>query len=235
MGRRWDENWARAISRLAWVRYSIDAGNGVTYKKIRNVPDWHFDCALEAISRTKKLVARPVIGAGFVVTEDNWQEVHAGVQLVRHFGADNVRISAQFSTEDEKRFSSFAKECAALCQKAVTDFHDDSFQVYNRFSEKLSDLTQKRPDYETCWYQQATTYIGADLNVYRCCVLAYNEHGIVGNLNSKSFKDLWMSQERFDEMRAFDAKSCERCQFNGINRNLEYIMRPSHPLHAEFV
>lgn len=239
IGRKWNEEWATVIRNMAWVRFSIDAGSHTTYTNIRNVPIGHFTAALSAIRSVRDERDRtgkgPVIGTGFVVTPDNWHEVYECAQLMKENGADNIRISAQFSTEDEKKFEAFHKDCAFLCEKAVADFGDENFRVFNRFGEKLDDLKQKRPDYDTCGYQQITTYIGADLNVYRCCVVSYNKHGLVGNVKNKSFQELWLSQERADEMARFDAKSCDRCQFNTINRNLEYMMRKDNPTHSEFV
>jgi MoaA/NifB/PqqE/SkfB family radical SAM enzyme len=174
------------------------------------------------------------IGVGFVVTPDNWREVYQGVELARRLGADNIRISAQFSTADEKLFAEFHEECSALCREAE-GLAGPSFRVHNRFGEKLADLRSHRPDYAHCGYQQFTTYIGADLNVYRCCVTSYNERGLVGSLKEQRFKDLWLSQERAKEMLAFDARGCDRCQFNIINRNINYLSQGTPPKHSEFV
>jgi cyclic pyranopterin phosphate synthase len=238
-GSRGDPAWSRVIRPMSWIRVSLDAGAPATYARIRNVPDWHFPSALAAIRQARAgrdLDGRgPVIGVGYVVTPDNWREVLVGARLAKESGADNIRISAQFSADDEALFAGFHEEAAILCRAAERELSDDSFAVINRFSEKLEDLKQKAPDYDVCGYQFFTTYIGADLNVYRCCVLAYNERGIIGSLKDRSFQDLWMSQERVDEMGHFDARGCDRCQFNGINRNLDYMLRPQDPPHSEFV
>ena len=71
--------------------------------------------------------------------------------------------------------------------------------------------------------------------MYRCCVLSYNERGLVGSLKGRSFADLWLSQDRMNAMMAFDARGCDRCQFNGINRVLDYAMGPGQRQHSEFV
>ena len=175
-----------------------------------------------------------VIGVGFVVTPDNWQEVYEAARLARSLGADNIRISAQFSAEDERLFAGFHAECAELCREAES-LTRDGFTVFNRFGARLGDLEQHRPDYESCGYQQFTTYIGADLNVYRCCVLAYNERGIVGSIKERRFRDMWMSQDRADGMAAFKASDCARCQFNSLNRVIGYATAADDPQHAEFV
>ncbi len=238
VGKRFDE-WRKDLLYLKWIRFSLDAAREETYCRVRNVPSAHFQAALAAVRRLREArdVADgkgPVIGVGFVVTPDNWREAGAAALLARDLGADNIRISAQFSADDERLFDGFHAECAALCREAEK-LNTDTFTVYNRFGEKTADLKQKAPDYDTCGYQMFTTYIGADLNVYRCCSTAYNEHGLVGSIKEQRFKDFWMTQERANDMLKFNARSCDRCQFNIINRNLEYLLSPEDPDHSAFV
>jgi len=221
----------QALGLAAWVRISLDAGTPETYAKIRNVPKQHFYDASYAIS---SLAGATHLGVGFVVTPENWREIVSGTEHAKFCGADNVRIGAQFSSEDEELFTSFYAEARELSQQAET-LTDYRFTVHNRFGEKLEDLRQHSPDYTRCGYQEFTTYIGGDQNVYRCCVLAYNERGLVGSIKDRRFKDLWLDSSRADAMRSFDARGCDRCQFNSINRTLSYALRSDEPLHSNFV
>lgn len=222
----------RAMAKAAWVRVSLDAGTAQTYAEIRNVPASHFHDALATIAA---LARSTHVGVGFVVTPENWEEIALGVELAKQHGADNVRISAQFSGQNEKPFASFYEQARGLARIARQTYADNRFRVYDRFGEKLDDLKQRSPDYDRCGYQEFTTYIGGDQNVYRCCVLAYNERGLIGSLKEQRFRDLWMSAARADAMRGFDARGCERCQFNSINRTLEYALRSADPMHGAFV
>jgi len=231
--------WARMLGEFAaWVRVSIDAGTERTYCETRGVPPEHFayvQRAVETLRSARDSAGSPcVIGAGFVVTPWNWREVVEGVRLAKRLGADNIRISAMFSSEDEKPFAPFHDECAALCREAEAEA-TDTFQVYNRYSNKLAELQQKSPDFPLCGYQYFTGYIGADLNVYRCCVLAYNPRGVVGSISDQRLIDLWMSAERVQGMRSFRANTCARCQFLTQNRMLDYVLRDDDPAHCEFV
>lgn len=238
IGKKWSA-WDSALNDLKWIRFSVDAGSAQTYARVRNVPEWHFDAVCTAIqkvraSRDERAGKGPVIGVGFVVTPDNWTEIWRATKLAKDLGADNIRISAQFSPEDERLFADF-HQLAAVIAKRAESFTDKTFTVFNRFGEKLEDLRQRAPDYERCGYQSFTTYIGGDLSVYRCCLLAYNERGVVGSLKNQSFKELWMKQGRADDMASFKASDCVRCQFNGINRTINYMCRPEDPEHSAFV
>lgn len=84
------------------------------------------------------------------------------------------------------------------------------------------------PEDSFCGYQHFTTYIGADLNVYRCCNTAYTKAGKVGSLVERSFKE-FLSAADF----AFDARSCRFCQFLGQNAAISALL--NKPEHAEFV
>jgi MoaA/NifB/PqqE/SkfB family radical SAM enzyme len=222
----------------SWVRISIDAGTRATYAETRRVSGQHWDHALEAVQNLRRhrdrLGTECVVGVGFVVYPYNWREIYSGAILAKGLGADNVRISAMFSAADDEPFQNIHEEAAELARKAES-LSGEGFQVINRFGARLDDLKQRRPDYDRCGYQHFTTYIGADLNVYRCCVYAYNERGKVGSLDGRRFKDLWMSQERVEDMHSFNARQCDRCQFNGINRTLAYATAPESQLHEEFV
>lgn len=226
---------ARACS---WVRISLDAAKPETYKRVRRTPASHWEAALTTIEelRRERDAANSgcVIGVGFVVTPDNWREMYDAAHLARNLGADNLRLSAMFSPDDEQPFAGFYDEAAELARQAE-GLSRGRFTVFNRFGARLDDLKQKRPDYRVCGYQHWTTYVGADLNVYRCCVYSYNSRGLIGSLKDRSFKALWMDPERAKAMRAFNPGACERCQFNNINRMLAYALDDEPQMHEEFV
>jgi MoaA/NifB/PqqE/SkfB family radical SAM enzyme len=220
-----------ALAGAEWVRVSIDAGTETTYTTMRHAPASHWEAAWSAV---EQLRGRTHLGVGFVVTPQNWQEMWDCTSRAVRDGADNIRLSAQFSAEDERLFAACHTEAARLARECE-QWASDVFSVHNRFSARLDDLRQRSPDYERCGYQEFTTYVGGDLNVYRCCVQAYNERGLIGSLREQRFQSLWLSSERADAMRVFNARDCDRCQFNAINRTLDYALRSDAPMHHAFV
>jgi len=232
-GVRITKELAPLVAQASWIRISLDAAKQETYVRIRRVHHSHWQKAQNAVEMIKAEGTSCVVGVGFVVTPDNWREVHSAAKLARDLGADNFRISAMFSQDDEKLFSGFHAEASELCREAAA-LSSPSFTVYNRFEERIEDLTKKNPEDALCGYQFFTTYIGADLNVYRCCGYAYNQRGLMGSLKKQSFRNFWASQERFNEQKSFDARGCERCQFRKINSALAYVLGGPQ-LHEEFV
>lgn len=228
------EKVAEQLLRASWVRFSVDAGTEQTYSETRgvgraahgkvwrNVREFCGDVNGES----------PLVGIGFVITRDNWHEVVLCAEQAKESGARNFRISAVFQPDDERYFEGWHQAAAELCREAET-LSDDRFRVFNLLGDRISDLKQHRPDYDFCGVQHLTTYIGADLNVYRCCNTAYNQRGLIGSIRDRRFKDLWKSVAKEQDFASFDARGCERCQFNNKNRTILYALEGDD--HAAFV
>lgn len=232
-GVRITEELAKVLAPAAWVRISLDAATEETYCKTRGVHRSHWEKAQGAVRNLKQAGAK-CVGVGFVVTPENFREVGKAAYLAKELGVDNFRISAQFSNSGPYLFLGIEQEAEERCIAATT-LSDEKFKVYNRFSDRVQDLRAMNPEDQLCGYQFFTTYIGADLNVYRCCGYAYNDRGLVGSLKEQRFKDFWMSQARFDNQFSFDARGCAMCQFRRQNSALAYVLSPEPQMHEEFV
>lgn len=225
------------LTAAKWVRISIDAAYQHTYSSMREVSGETFERVWRnveiLVDAKRKARSDVVIGLGFVVTRENYSQIQPFVLRAKNSGVDNVRISAVFQSDDERYFDSFYASALDYCRFA-REAQTDSFTVYDNFGERLEDLKQHNPDYSFCGYQHFNTYIGADLNVYRCCVYAYNDRGILGSIKDQRFRELWESQGKRDRMENFDARGCERCQFNAKNRAINYAIQIK-PEHVNFV
>jgi MoaA/NifB/PqqE/SkfB family radical SAM enzyme len=232
---------AELAQRLAWWRISVDAATPATYALTRRSPEAHFAQARETIEWLAKLKGAdgsgPTLGMGFAVTRDNYKEIIEGARLAREWGADNVRFSALFNPEGPAYYDGIYEEARDACKAAVAEFHKPAagFRVFARFGEKMDDLFLGNPDYQFCGYERLVTYVGGDQNIYRCCVYSYNDHGLLGSVADKSFRDLWFSAEVRAKLETFDARSCQRCQFNDRNRFIGYLVKSDPPRHSEFV
>jgi pyruvate-formate lyase-activating enzyme len=225
------------LMRFSWLRVSVDAGCAATYSKIRRVSEAQYGRAITNIGllckKRDESGSKIVIGMGFVVTHDNWSEVLDACRTAKSLGVDSFRISAVFQPDGDAYFADFYDEASKLCEEAET-LAEGKFFVANSFGKRLADLRQGAPDYKKCLYQEFTTYIGATLQVFRCCNTAYNERGLIGSIADRRFKDLWLSEEKQADFRSFDARGCERCQFNIQNKWMNYSIDPTAK-HVNFV
>lgn len=226
------------VDRARWVRFSVDAATSETYARTRRV---HPDVFARVLKNIRELVERRnasgasqlVIGFGFVVDKTNWREVAGAAETARQLGVDNVRMSAAFQSELSDYFEPFLEDAQRLCREAEA-LAGDGFEVHNLFPARLDDLGFTSPDYSFCGIQHFTTYIGADLNVYRCCVQSYNERGLIGSIREQRFRDLWYSQAKRDDFDNFDARGCRWCMFHDKNRAIKQLLEDDAP-HVNFV
>jgi len=243
-GFRWRDRLFPLIPRMEWLRVSVDAGTAATYSKIRRTPMSAFTKVLTNIAHAREMIwnasSKTTLGVGFTVTPDNWMEIVEGCQIAKESGADNIRISAMFGPEDERPFLPIYDSIRALILKAKGLYEGDGFTVYDNFGSRLDDLKQHNPDYNFCPYQFFTTYLGGNLQIFRCCVLSYSRKGMVagGDLTHKRFDDFWRSEERKRDLESLDPRGCPKCMFNGKNRAMLYVMGNTEsdtaPRHMDF-
>lgn len=217
----------KPLSGAMWIRVSMDAGNENTYARTRRVPKSFFKKAWDNIRRIADVKSeKTILGVGFVVTRDNYDEIYKGAELAKNSGADNFRISAAFTQEDFEYHKSHFEAAAEMSKAVVHDFSSPNFKIFNLFDSRINDLKQQRPDYSFCSYMNLNVYVGGDLKLYRCCTTAYNDRGEYASIAAKRFKDVWASAEKDADFKAFDARGCDRCMFNAKNRFINYVISP---------
>lgn len=212
------------MAEATWLRFSIDCGNAKTYSRIRSVPEAEFSLVFKNI---RTLVNAPnrkaVIGVGFVITEDNYNEVVECAHLCKEAGVDNLRISALFQSDHTHYFEKFLPVAQEQLQK-VQELATPEFRIFNNFTSRYNDLAQRRPDYSFCPVMHFTTYIAGDQHVYTCCVNSYNLRGDIGSLETQGFKELWDSHHKKKMFDGFDAQGCPLCMFNDKNKSIHKIL-----------
>lgn len=231
------DGWRDILPWFAWIRASVDAGRAATYAAIRQTPEAAYATVIANITSLAQQIAwkgtPTLLGVGFVITPENWQEIPEAIQTLSRTGATYVRLSAMFSTEGTSPYADIHE--AILAKIAQAKAHEtDSFKIVNLYSDRISDLTLQAPDYGFCGYQQFNVYIGGNLKVYRCCTTSYTRHGEVGDLTKMRFADWLASPERASRVKGFDARSCNLCQFNEKNRAIDAIVHAAVPTHVNF-
>tara|TARA_R110000824_G_scaffold139366_7_gene304416 strand:- start:3783 stop:4727 length:945 start_codon:yes stop_codon:yes gene_type:complete len=219
----------------SWVRFSLDAGEKDSYSMVRQVPKSTFNSVLKNIeSLVKKKNSEKsniIVGVSFIVTDQNYLEVHKAAKIASNLGVDYFRVG-YYRTDDGFTAGDFEKT-EELIQRSISDFARDDFSVLNRYSESSKNI-DGRPDYKFCAYQHVNTWIAADYNVYRCCVTSYDKHGLIGSIRDQSFKELWLSEEKKRNFSEFDARTCVQCIYNEKNKILNYAL-DDDPAHKNFI
>ncbi len=206
------------LSSATWIRVSLDAVSRETYSKIRRVKGQHFDAALATIARWNP-------GVGFVVTRDNWREIFEAALLVRERGAQNFRIRAHFDDAEGAALIPYELAVArGQAKRAVEELSTPEFEVHNQLDSDVEAIAGEQ-DYRRCGYQYFTTWIGADLNLYRCCLYAYTPRGLIASIKDRRFREAWC-ETAVGDFAAFDASGCKGCRYGPINRAINSVVDP---------
>lgn len=212
-----------AVRAMRWVRVSVDAGTPETYARVRGVSRKYWPRVWTNI-RTLVEGCAGTVSVGFVVTEENYQELPKAAELARAAGVANIRVGAVFSSEGVAHYRSLPQIRAVIA--ATREHYGDL--IVDLFDRRIEDLEAGSPDEPLCGYQHLSTYIGGDLGVYRCCNTAYTRAGRIATLHDRRFADLFGGP-----VPEFDARSCRYCQFRGQNQVIAASQYKT--AHAEFV
>lgn len=233
------EQTAELIAPTAsWIRVSLDAGTPATYAKMRKTKADNFHNAIKSVELFRKYAKNPEfkLGVGYVVCNDNYNEIYEACKIARESGADNFKISAVFHSKGTSYFNEETlvkgKEIAASCMSLATE----SFSIYNIFDERIENVVTGTQNYKYCSTKDLMFVLGGDCNVYTCCTLSYTPQGLIGNIKDMTFKELWNSKAKKDMFRAHDPrKSCRcSCMYEQRNKFINNVLY-NKPKHVNFI
>jgi MoaA/NifB/PqqE/SkfB family radical SAM enzyme len=225
--------WEDVLPRFAYVRFSIDGGTAQEYGKDRRVSLGVYSKVLgnlaALVAEVGKTESPCVVGAGYVVTGDNYVNLDAGVRRIRDTGAKYVRLASVQSTDGTAGYGD-KLEAARAAVAAVQSLATPDFQVVNLFDSAMG----RRMTDPFCGFQQMVMYVGANLKIYRCCYTAYSKLGESGDLAEQSLADWFRSEEKRRTYADFDARSCSVCPLADKNDVISYMVSEK-PTHVNFV
>ena len=231
-----DDELIDILSDVVWVRISLDAANAETYSQMRGTKEKNFYRVIDSVASLADYKKTTVLGVGFVVNVNNYKEIYESAKICKERGVDNFRISALFNPRGLEYFSDFHEHAKFLAQRCKIELEDDDFTVFNLYDDRIKDMFEGKQEYSFCPMKDFVPYVGADLNVYTCCMYAYNDKGLIGSIQNRSFEELWHSEEKKKFYDAHDPrKVCQiPCMFQRKNEFINYCMK-KNPKHVNFV
>lgn len=219
---------------LKWVRVSIDSGSKETYCKVRRVKSFHWYRAWEGVKRLVERIqnSEQVIGLGYVITDQNWEEVLQFCKLAKQIGVHSVRISVAFTPKGSDILQKEEVESCKLLLNEAMKLNTENFQITNLFSERLENQSHIQ-DYDYCGTKDLLCVIEGEQKVYTCCSLTGDPHGLVGSIKDKSFSQLWY--EKSDWRKNFDVRKNCQCFCLYEKRNQTFLQLQNPPNHLNFI
>ncbi len=216
----------RKIENCEWIRVSLDATTSEIYKYTHGVSD--IDITLKNIQEYVK--NNTLVGISFLIYPENRHQVYDAAVLAKDLGAKYLQYKPVYTDDFGNEHKTYYDEVANEINRAK-ELQSNEFKVLD-FWDRVNDLTERNKEYSTCGIQNHVTQIGADGEVYMCCIYKYNNKYSFGNINKQSFKKLWNSAKR-KQLKQIDVKKCPPCFYNKQNEIIEYLK--SKKIHENFI
>ena len=197
-----DEEWIELLSNMSWVRLSIDAATVDTYQKIHvhrhALAQKHFQNAWDVIEAISSSVLSDTVevGVSFIITPLNWQDAVGAVKMAKTAGADNIRVGAEVYTDGRGPTLADIEDQIAVELDIARGYADDEFDVIVQAPERMRNLMDTQYEAgEACWHHHAVGIIGADGNLYSCCIKKYCTDGLITSVLDKPLLEAFTGED----------------------------------------
>lgn len=207
---------AHLLLHAKWVRVSIDYTSAEQMAASRHVPPRLFDQILANLRDfAAKKPATCDLGVNFIVTRYNYENLVPFARELRARGVQNIRFSPVYV----ENFQEYHAPIAARVREQLAEAQAlcvDGFSINTTYDLTSPGKSPVRP-FTRCLYAQTVPVVGADLGVYACHNTAYSQHGRIGSIAEKSFREMWFSPETAAWFKQFNP-SCV-CHHECANHN----------------
>ena len=199
---------AQILAKAKWVRISVDSIIPENYAKIRGISENAMDTLLKNIGEFAKIKDEACeFGVNFVIGKENYKEITNVATTMKALGVNHVKFAALFSTETEEYHKEIKDEVIATLNRLSEELNSEKFKIIDLYTSDFeTDYRVFKRTYSRCPIKEFVCIIGANSKVYYCQDKAYLSDGCVCDLNSRSFKEGWFSDDVTRKFREFDAK-----------------------------
>lgn len=184
-----------------WVRISMDYHNEKEFSKSRLVSKKMFFQIINNIRDFSTQKNNCELTVNYIVTKLNCETIIQAIDFIKGLGVNNIRLSPLWTQDFMAYHKDIKQKVIADIDYARKQYETEDFKIFDSYNISKEQLNRT---YNKCYVMQTIPVIGADGNVYTCHNKAYDDDGLIGNINDKSFKDLWFSKETHDFFNKFD-------------------------------
>lgn len=219
------------LGKAVFIRVSLDAADGDTYRLLHRPQDGgSFERVLGNI---RELVqAGPDIGLNYLVQMENYRDIEKAAALAAELGVTYIRFTPAHTMLEGREYLPIWDEINSQFEKAKK--HQSEGLVVLGAVERFRNMVENRKDYRCCVYHEFHPILGADLNLYPCCVLNYFKGYEMANLVETPFPEAWDHPERRRFSQSLDPSLCPPCWFDVQNRLMNYMVLEDKK-HADFL
>lgn len=230
-----DANKVKLVSKLTWLRFSINAGTQGAYARIHQTANTDWERVWDNVRLAMANKGDCTISIQCVVLPENVETLEPLTKLAREAGVDYLSFKPfsqhKASKNQAYKDTSYSLELKSLMGRLVYEYSTDKFQVIPRL-EAIDYWNNQTRNYPRCY---ATPYFWAYLaasgDVFTCSAFLGDDRFRLGNINETSFADLWTSTRRqamISHMAEYhDISTCRiNCRMNKANEFLDRLVNP---------
>jgi len=218
-----------------WIRISMDSSNTIIHKRIHRTPNRDFERRLAHIRDIAKK-KRPdlVLGISFIVTPDNIDDVEDAVDLYsRIHGVNHIRFSWMYDREGHAGLTDYQiRTIRAEIEIYQEGYNREDFKIFCE-TDRVDLYSRPNNDFEKCHFQRFVWAVGADCNVYPCCIMKYHPDYANGNLKENTLLQLIQDANVHAKMNKLDVTKCFPCWLR--HRNQSIASAVDKPVHHNFI
>lgn len=234
----------KILKNTTWIKASINAGNAKVYSQIHRTRENDFYRVLknleESIKIRQKIESSCTIGVQMLLLPQNYQTAIEFAITLRDIGVDYLVIKpySQHLFSRTREYESLDYSQYLFLEKSLDELSSEEFSIIFR-SDTMKKLTGNRNFYEKCYSTPYFWgYISANGEVYGCSCYLGDDCFSYGDINQKSFKQIWQSIKRQENIRFIqndlDIKKCRvNCRMDSINRYLWELKHSNS--HVNFI
>lgn len=224
---------AGVLADAKWVRISFDSADAETYGKVRGLSARAFYEVCGNIREFSKIKRKNCeLGINFVINHENADQIYNMARIVKELGANHIKYAARVTKDLFAYHEPFKKDVIDQIHRAKADFDGEDFRVINKYEGDFDSALIFERCYDKCYVNKIFTVIAADSKVYFCHDKAYVEEGVVGDLKTQSFRELWFSEKTVRRYQEFNPQKecCHHCVYDDRNEllNVFYSLDRNH-------
>lgn len=224
---------------LSWIRFSIDAGSAENYAKIHGTDKKDFEILMNnlknAVIFRNENNLNVTIGAQLLLISENEDEAILLAKKLKEIKVDNIQIKPYSHHPKSLNDLSINPEKSRILKEEIEKLNDNNFRVY--FRTKTINRINEGIDYPICYGLPFFSLIDVNGNLIPCNLYYGNDEFTYGNLNEKSFSEIWAGDKRIEVIKKLKEKGVGECRLgcrlDAVNRYLHRIKNP-HP-HDNFI